>query len=101
METAEQTERVPAERHNCRECGSEFKNAWGLRVHFAKKHGPNRNKPMVAKRKYTKRSPAEISVEKRNDLAVGTKAQDGVNYCPCCGTDMRGVKLAIKLTSRS
>lgn len=94
METLEQEQRLPA--HACGECGKVFGNAWGLRVHTSKKHGPNRTvlraKP---RRKYAKRV-----VRQTNDAVIAVKDQHGVNWCPCCGMDMRAVRLAVKMTAK-
>jgi hypothetical protein len=46
------------------------------------------------KRKYVRRIKPE---EQKNAVQIGVKDQSGVNWCPCCGMDMRAVNLAVRL----
>lgn len=97
----------------CPECGKKFKNGRAVIVHHRQVHDPRGGwskvkkdkRPLVEtvqeprqKRKYTKRINPVLVAQPLNKMEEPPPV--GVQFCPCCGTNLAGVAMALKLTNR-
>lgn len=64
-------------KNTCQQCGRSFRTDRGLRVHRALAHKPEEAAP----------EPAWTGTPKRE-----------VDFCPCCGANIRAVRLALSMS---
>ena len=78
----------------CDKCDRTFKNKQALSMHQARTHGPKAKawgkKKTVTGKAYGKRMSATEAKQ---------EASSAVRFCPCCGTNIEAVRVAVRLTA--
>lgn len=93
----------------CKECGVSFGNMNAMVMHHTRKHNPIAGRRQLkalrkAAKLATSASGKPTRKYHRKAIAPATAApaishKGTVQYCPCCGTNIRAVEMALSLTN--
>jgi hypothetical protein len=94
-------------KHKCGRCGKTFANEWGLKVHTARTHDSRRwrnlHEPSVvisAPIEPDSHIEPQKEAKQRKAYTKKEKVSPSVMFCPCCGTNIKAVSMALHLMGK-